>query len=292
VASTVWKGYITFGLISIPIRLFTAARSERVEMNMLHKVCGSRIKQQLFCPVCERTIERSETIKGYEYSKDRYVTFDADELKKLQPSSAENMEILQFVKTDEVDPIYLETSYYTVPEDPGRKAYKLLFSTMSEAGYSAIAKLTMHQREHIVMIRPYGKGLTLHTVYYPEEVREISEYGQSTEAELRPQEVKLAQALVESLAGPFDPAQYHDEYQVRVKSLIEAKQVGEELPEEQPRKLAPVIDLMEALKASLANTQKKPPTRELKAAEASDEEEARPARKRASGGRRRVAGGS
>src|SRR5579872_4696617 len=131
-ASTVWKGYLTFGLISVPIRLFSAARSERISLNQLHKVCHSRIRQPLFCPTCNRAVERSEIEKGYEYEKDQYVLFDEKELDKIEPASAESMEILQFVKLDEVDPLYFESSYYITPEDAGRKAYQLLLTAMEE----------------------------------------------------------------------------------------------------------------------------------------------------------------
>jgi len=278
-ASTVWKGYLTFGLVSIPIRLFTAARGERVDLNMLHKECGSRIKQQTYCPTCDRTIERGETVKGYQYSKDRYVILENEELEKLSPSSAQNMDILQFVKTEEIDPIYLDASYYTVPDGPGAKAYKLLYETMRSRGYSAVAKLTMHQREYTAVIRPYGKGLALHTIYYASEVREVSEYGSIPEAEVKPQEVQLAEALVDSLAGPFNAQQFQDEYQVRLKRLIEAKREGLAAPEEEAPRLAPVIDLMEALKKSLANVQRKPPVMET-AVEAAGEAKPKKAARR------------
>jgi len=163
-ASTVWKGHLTFGLISIPIRLFSAARGERISFNQLHSVCHSRVKQPLFCPTCNRMVERSEIVKGYEYEKDQYVLFSEEELDKIEPVSAHTMEILEFVRADEVDPLYLDASYYVNPEEAGLKAYQLLMKAMTDSGYAAIAKLTMHQREHIVIIRPGSKGLTLHTM--------------------------------------------------------------------------------------------------------------------------------
>src|SRR5215470_19505121 len=151
-AASVWKGYLTFGLISI--RLFSAARGERIGLNQLHSVCNNRIKMPLYCPHCERQVPRDEIIKGYEYEKDQYVLFKDEELDKIEPQSARSMEILEFVKVDEIDPLYYDASYYVTPEDEGKKAYQLLLEAMESSGYAAIAKLTMHQREHIVVVRP------------------------------------------------------------------------------------------------------------------------------------------
>ena len=205
-ASTVWKGYLTFGLISVPIRLFAAARSERISFNQIHEVCGSRIKQQIYCPVCERTVERSELKKGYEVAKGRFVIIEDEDIKKIVPASSETMEILEFVKVQDIDPIYFDASYFMVPEEAGRKAYELLFKTMENSGFSAIAKVTMYQREYTVAIRPHGHGLTLHTMFYPEEVREVPEYGKDTDVQIKPQEAALAEKLVEGLATEFEPS--------------------------------------------------------------------------------------
>src|SRR5258708_18256415 len=180
-ATTVWKGFLSFGLLSIPVRLYSAARSERISLNQLHSVCKSRIKMPLFCPVCARKVERQEIVKGYEYDKDQYVLFEENELDEMEPDSSRTMEILEFVKLDEVDPLYFDASYYMTPEPEGKKAYFLLQNALQDSNYSAIAKLTMHQREHTVVIRPHksdGKtGLTLHTMFYQNEIREVAEYG-------------------------------------------------------------------------------------------------------------------
>ncbi|SRR5712692_2669425 len=263
-AQSVWKGYLTFGLISIPIRLFSAGRSERVSFNQLHKECHSRLRQPLFCPTCNRMVERSEVVKGYEYEKDQYVLFSEQELEKIAPASSQIMEILEFVKLADVDPLYYDTSYFVVPEEAGRKAYQLLVKTLGESSYAAVAKLTMHQREYTVALRPRANGLTLHTMFYPNEIRQVAEYGQTNNVELKQQELKLAQHLVKSLAGEFQPEKYHDEYQDRAKALIEAKLKGQEVASAPQPQLAPVIDLMEALKKSLADRQaapKRPPVR-------------------------------
>jgi DNA end-binding protein Ku len=273
-ATSVWKGYLTFGLISIPIRLFSAARTERISLNQLHNVCKTRIRMPLYCPHCERQVQRSEIVKGYEYDKDQYVLFNEEELEKIEPASARSMEILEFVKVDEIDPLYYDASYYVTPEDEGKKAYQLLLEAMEESGYAAIAKLTMHQREHIVVIRPRAKGMTLHTMFYTNEIREVAEYGRTDNAaEPKEQEKKLAEQLIESLAAKFQPEKYKDQYQESMSAMIEAKQQGQEVAEAPHPKLAPVIDLMEALKKSIAEKQqqaapaaKKPPVRALPAA--------------------------
>ena len=253
-ATTVWKGHLTFGLISIPMHMSAAARGERISFNQLHSVCHSRLKQPLFCPVCNRNVERSEIVKGYEYEKDQYVLFSEEELDKIEPSSARVMEILEFVKLDEMDPLYFDSSYYLSPEDAGLKAYQLLTNSMKESGYGAIAKLTMHQREHIVVIRPGSKGMTLHTMFYSNEIR-AAESVPTNKVELKDQEKKLAQQLIESLAAPFEPQKYRDEYQENVRGMIAAKLKGQEVTEVAQPHMAPVIDLMEALKKSLAEKQ-------------------------------------
>jgi DNA end-binding protein Ku len=282
-ASTIWKGYITFGLISIPVRLFAAARTDRISFNMLHEPCSTRIKQQLFCPTCERVVERSEIVKGYEAEKNSFVLITEDDLKNVAPESSEAMEILEFVQLNEIDPLYFDASYYATPEEPGRRAYQLLLETMQKTGYAAMAKIAMHQREYTVVIRPKEDGLTLHTIYYANEVRAIPEYGQTKNTEVKPQEIQLAEQLVKSLAAPFDPEKYDDAYQKRLTAMIDAKREGKSVKETKGKKLAPVIDLMAALQRSLnqAGTEKKP------ASSTHDTEAPRAASPR----KRRVAGG-
>lgn len=284
-ASAVWKGYISFGLISVPVRLFAAAREDHVSFNQIHTVCGSRIKQQTYCPVCERVVERSELAKGYPVAKDSYVLVTNDELKKLEADSSEVMEILQFVKLAEVDPIYYQTSYYSAAEEPGRKAYTLLMQGMEKLGVAAIAKVTLHQREQIVLIRPYDHGILLHTLYYPAEVREIAEYGKDEDTSVQKSEVALTEEFIRRLTAPFNPDAYKDGYRERVLKLVETKEAGRAAAVNQPprRKLAPVIDLMDALKKSIeqrggsvpaaTGTKKKPPQRATGT-------EAKPARRR------------
>jgi DNA end-binding protein Ku len=266
-ASSVWKGYISFGLISVPIRLFVAAREQHIGFNQIHQVCGSRIKQQTYCPTCDRVVERSELVKGYAVDKDNYVIVSNEELKALEAQSSETMEIVQFVKLPEVDPLYYQTSYFSVAEDPGRKAYSLIQRGMQDLKLGAIAKITLHQREQIVMIRPFEKGLVLHTLYYPDEIRAVAEYDNQPEVEVQKAEVELAEQFMKQLTGEFHPENLKDEYEARVEQLIESKQGQAEAPGKQTKKkLAPVIDLMEALRKSMAEapavaSEKKPPQR-------------------------------
>ena len=242
-AATVWKGYISFGLITIPVRLFAAARTERVSFNQIHQPCGGRIKQQTFCPQCDRLVERSELVKGYEVEKDRYVIVNDEEVKAIAPPSSDTMEIVEFVKAEGIDPIYFDSSYFMVPEEAGKKAYHLLLETMKKSGYSAIAKVAMHQREYTVVVRPHADGLLLHTMFYPEEVREVPEFRRDENVNVKPQEVALAEKLVEGLAADFDPSKYHDEYQTKVMQMIEAKKEGLTVGVEAPRKRAPRLSI-------------------------------------------------
>ena len=262
-AASVWTGYLTFGLISMPVRLFSGARGSRVSFHMLHRDDLTRVKQQLFCPNDERVLERSEIVKGYEYRKDEYVVIEPEEIKKIEPKTAKAMEILEFVKHEEIDPIYFESSYYLMPEEAGKKPYSLLTRALEETRHVAIAKLAMHNREYTVFLRPYHGGLMLHTMYYQEEIRTVPNFGE-TQANLKDAEVKVAHQLINALASEWDPTKYHDTFEENIKELIKARLEGKEVvPVEKPRKAAPPVDLMAALKQSLAQmeTKKKPPQR-------------------------------
>jgi DNA end-binding protein Ku len=250
-AASTWKGFLTFGLISIPIRLSPAARTERISFNQLHKECHARLKQPLFCPTCNRMVERSEVEKGYEYEDGQYVLFTAEELDKVEPESARSMEILEFVKLDEIDPVYFDSSYYAAPEEGGAKAYRLLTEAMQQSGYAGIAKVTMHNRENIVIIRARGNGLTLHTMFYTNEIRSAESAG-ADKVEVKEQERTLATQLIENLAAKFEPDKYRDTYQESLRALVAAKTAGREVTATAHATIAPVIDLMDALKKSLA----------------------------------------
>lgn len=273
-ASTIWKGHITFGLVSLPVKLVAAARSETISFNQLHQTDHSRVKQVLYCQAEDKPVARTELVKGYEYEKGHYVVIEEEDLKKLQPKTARTMEILEFVQNSELDPVLLESSYYVQPDEAGEKPYTLLFEAMRKSGYSAIAKLTMHNREHVVIVRTGQNGIILHTMYYRDEVRAMEEFRVNTDL-ISDKELKMAETLIEALASPFEHEKYQDRYRESVQKMIEAKVEGKEVvatPQEQ--ELAPVVDIMEALKSSLAGL-KKPPAKV---------DEAKPAaRKRRSG---------
>ncbi len=266
-AASVWSGYLTFGLISMPVRLFSGARSSGISFNMLHRDDLTRVKQQYYCPTDNRVVSRDEIVKGYEYRKDEYVVIEPDEIKKIEPKTAKTMEILEFVKGSEVDPVYFDASYYMLPEEAGRRPYALLTKAMQESDYVAIAKLTMHNREYTVFLRPHDGGMMLHTMYYAEEVKKVEGFG-APDVELKESEVKVANQLIEALADEWDPEKYHDTFQDNLKNLIQTKLEGGKIVEiEKPKKLAPVVDLMAALKQSLAEMEgkKKPAAREAEA---------------------------
>jgi DNA end-binding protein Ku len=250
-----WKGSLSFGLVSVQIQLSPAARTERISFNQLHKVCHSRLKQPLFCPTCNRMVERTEIEKGYEYEKDQYLLFSEEELDKIEPESARTMEILEFVKLDEVDPLYFDASYYATPEPASAKGYHLLLEAMQKSGHAGIAKVTMHNREYIVIIRAREQGLSVHTMFYQNEIRQPLE-SRADKFEIKEQERALAAQLVESLSAPFQPEKYHDEYQESLQTLIEAKAKGQDVVVAPALARAEPPDLLAALKQSLM--QKRP----------------------------------
>jgi len=256
VATSVWKGHLTFGLVSLPVRLFSAARAESVSFNLLHKSDNSRIKQVTFCQAEDKPIPRSDLVKGYEYEKDRYVVIEDDEIKKVAPKTAKVMEILEFVETKDIDPVYLESSYYMAPEGGGEKAYALLFEALRKSGYSGVAKIAMHNREHIVILRPGPRGILLHTMYFTNEIRQVDEF--RTDLDLvKEKELALAHTLIEALAAKFEPEKYKDTYRENLLAMIQNKIDGQKVVEAPEPHVAPVIDIMEALKRTL-EIRKKP----------------------------------
>jgi DNA end-binding protein Ku len=277
VATSVWKGHLTFGLVSLPVRLFSAARAESVSFNLLHKSDNSRIKQVTYCQAEDKPVPRSDLVKGYEYEKGHYVVIEDEDIKKVAPKTAKVMEILEFVETKDIDPVYLESSYYMAPEAGGEKAYALLFSALQKSGYSGVAKIAMHNREHIVILRPGAKGILLHTMYFTNEVRQVDEF--RTDLDLvKDKEMALAQHLIEALAAKFEPEKYTDTYRDNLLKMIESKKKGQQVVEAPEPHIAPVIDIMEALKRTL-EIKKKP----VQAASEASEEAAPPKRRRAGG---------
>ncbi|HET7184818.1 MAG TPA: Ku protein [Terriglobales bacterium] len=286
--SSVWSGYLTFGLISMPVRLFSGARGSRISFHMLHRDDLTRIKQQLYCPHDERVVERNEIVKGYEYRKGEYVVVEPDEIKKIEPKTAKAMEILEFVKDDEVDPIYYETSYYLMPEEAGRRPYVLLARALEDTQTVAIAKLTMHNREYTVILRPYKNGILLHTMYYADEVRQMENFGNEN-VEVREGEIKIAHQLIHALQGKFQPEKFHDTFEDNVKALIKAHLEGKEVTAIPKPKPAPVTDLMAALKQSLAQMEKKKPAERVSQVQEASQSHIKGGRGKTTAGRKRAA---
>src|ERR1043166_4512232 len=268
-ASSVWRGHLTFGLVSFPVRLFSAARSETVSFNLLHKDDHSRIRQVTYCQKEDKLVARTDLVKGYEYEKDRYVVIEDEDIRKVAPKTAKVMEILEFVKADQVDPIYLESSYYVAPDEGGEKPYALLFQALRESEYYAVAKVAMHNREHIIILRPGAKGILSHTMYFQDEIRQVEEFRTDTSL-VKDKELDMAKMLISSLEADFEPQKYHDEYRENLQKMIEAKIEGKKVVAAPTEHVAPVIDIMEALKRSLA--EKRKPAQAATAAAAHSEE--------------------
>jgi DNA end-binding protein Ku len=255
-STSVWKGHIAFGMVSFPVKLCAAARSQAVSFHQLHQGDHARVKQVLYCQAEDQPVARTELVKGFEYEKDRYVVLEERDLARAEPRTASVMEVLEFVKAAEVDPVYLDASYYVVPESGGERPYTLLLQAMRQSGYVGIAQATMHQREHLGLLRPGRFGLIVHTLYYHDEVRALDEFRADT-AQLPTRELELATLLVDALAASFDAAQYRDTYRENLRALIEAKIRGQELTGQAARPApAQVLDILEALKASLARARK------------------------------------
>ena len=247
------SGSIAFGLVSIPVKLYSATEaSERIAFNMIHTECGSRIQQQLFCPKDERTISREETSKGYEFAKGQYVLFNEEELKALEEKSTQSIEISEFVPREAIDPIYFSKAYYLAPDKGGDRAYTLLTKALEETERWGLAKYAARGKQYLVIVRPLGKGLVMQQLYYPNEVRSMDELDLG-EPIVKDNELKMAVQLAQmGAADEFHPENYRDEVADRVRAMIQQKIDGEEISTnmvEQPK--AQVIDLMEALKASL-----------------------------------------
>ncbi|MGH7682000.1 MAG: Ku protein [Candidatus Eiseniibacteriota bacterium] len=250
---SIGSGTISFGLVSIPVKMFSAASSESVSFNQLHSKCGGRIKQQLLCPTCNEVVERTSLVKGYEFAKDQYVQFSEQEMKALETEVSRTIDIAEFVPLVQVDPIYFEKTYYLGPDKGGEKAYRLLADAMLQAGRVALAKFVMRGKESLVLIRPAKDGLMLHTMYFADEVRDFGEVDKGENAKIKPGELELANRLIEELStDSFRPDQYEDDYRGRVLQVVESKVEGREVTSLAPQaQRAQVIDLMDALKQSL-----------------------------------------
>ncbi len=278
-ARSIGSATISFGLVSIPTRLYVATHSERIGFNMLHEVCGTRIKQQLSCPHCERVVERDEIVKGYEFEKGRFVTFSGAEIEALEADASHAIDIQEFVPLASVDPISYEDAHYLGPDKGAEKAYHLLAEAMRATQKVALAQFTSHGKEQLVLIRPYQHGLVLHSMYYADEVRRFDDVDTGGDITVRQGEIELARKLIEQLAvNAFHPERYQDTYRARVRAAVDQKAAGERgrMQKAQPTR-AQVIDLMQALKESLAQR------------DAKDDEKSHAAATRVPAGKRRPA---
>ena len=266
---SIGSGAISFGLVSIPVKLYVAASSEAPSFNLLHAACGNRIRQQRFCPVCNEVVDRENLIKGYEFAKDQYVKVTDEELKALEGEASEAIEISEFLPLAKVDPIYFEKSYYLGPDKGGEKAYRLLADTMTQVGKVALAKFVLRGKENLVIVRSAQNGLMMHTMYFADEVRSFDEIPKGESAKITAAESGLAVRLIDELSNDeFEPQKYEDEYAQRVMELVNKKSEGQEVTLAQPpQQRGQVIDLMAALKGSLGKAKEKKPAVSAKTAE-------------------------
>ena len=249
----IWKGHLRFSLVTIPIQVYKATRAKGLPLHLLHRPCMSRIKYQHYCPVCDRPVSNDELVKAYEYSKGKYVTIEDEELEKLKISSNKVINILYFTGKTEVSPIYFRDAYYLIPQDePAIEAFSLLRRLLEEKEKVAIAKFTMHQREHIVCIEPLQNILSMRTLYYADEIQDTADLPYSdTRARLEAREMELASILIEHMTRPFDPKEFENGYHKALSELIEAKIGGKEVAVEREIEKRKVLNLMDALKRSI-----------------------------------------
>ena len=267
-ARSIATGTISFGLVAIPVKLFSTSESgARIQFNSIHEACGTRIRQQLYCPTDEVTVKRDELIKGYEFAKDQYVTFKPEELKEIEVPSTQSIDIKEFVPLDQVDPLYFEKAYYLGPDKGGAKPYALLSEAMKATGRAALARYAARGKDYLVLLRPFEDGIVMQQLRYSDEIREFDDVD-SGDAEVDEAELALAVQLVEQIASDaFEPEGYSDSVKDKVLAAIEQKVAGQELTfaaKDEPK--AQVIDLMAALKASLGDEAETAPKKTSRAA--------------------------
>ncbi|HVF53438.1 MAG TPA: Ku protein [Actinomycetota bacterium] len=254
-----WKGAITFGLISIPVRLYSAVQEKGLKFHLLHGEDGGRIRYKRACDACGKEVSWEDIVKGYEYAKDHYVQFSDDELASLDVDSIRAIDVVAFVPLTDIDPIYFNRTYFVGPEGPGVKAYKLLADALEAEGQVGIAKVALRDKEHLATIRLKGDVFVLETMHWPDEIRDPAFEELDKRVEIREGEVAMARQLIQQLSTEFDPKAFVDEYRVALEDLVSQKVEGQEItistePEPEPTK---VVDLMEALKASVEEAKKK-----------------------------------
>ena len=274
---TTWNGSVSFGLVNIPVGLTpatkAAARQSDVSFRLLHRECGSPIKQKRWCPVHERDVESDELVKGWEVSKGQFVTVEDADLEAIeQRDTSRSIDISRFVRLEEVDPIYFDRTYFLVPAgaEAQRRPYVLLLEAMKQADVAALGRFVLAGKEKLALIRPMGDALALETLFVHEDVKDHAEIDEAvSSAEVKGPELDLAKQIIASLAGEFDPTELRSEYRESLRELLEAKLAGQEIETPEPSAPTPVVDLMEALRASVAAASKKPAAPKQKAAASS-----------------------
>ncbi|HET6645468.1 MAG TPA: Ku protein [Fimbriimonadales bacterium] len=249
-ARPLWNGVVSFGMVSIPVKLYTGTSDNDISFNLLHDECKSRVKQLRWCPVHDKEVPWDELVRGYEYSKGRYVVLSDEDFESLPVPSKHTIEITKFVPLDDIDPVYFDKAYYLEPEEVGIKPYSLFMKSLTEKGMVGIGKIAIRQKEHICSLRAVKGTLVLETLYYADEVR-VDLDKSLPETKISAQEMKMAETLIDLLKGEFDPKEYHDEYRAALMERIEAKLSGQEIVEAPVPQEAQITDLMEALKASV-----------------------------------------
>ncbi|HEX2068932.1 MAG TPA: Ku protein [Actinomycetota bacterium] len=254
---TMWKGAISFGLVSIPIRLYPATEEKTLRFNQLHDKDHGRIKYQRVCSICGEEVPFEHIVKGYEYEKGKYVVLEDEDFEAVPVQTSRAIDIVQFVALEEIDPIYFQKSYYLVPEETGIKAYNLLREAMSEDGRVAVAKVAIREKEHLAALRFKDNVFVLETMYWPDEIRAADFEELDQDVDVRPQEVQMARSLIENLTEEFKPQEFRDEYREALLGVVEKKVAGEEIEAVPEPETTRVVDLMDALKASVDATKKK-----------------------------------
>lgn len=259
---TLWKGAVSFGLVNIPIKMYTATQRKDIRFNYLHAACKTPVQNRRYCPACRTEVNREDLVWGYEYEKGRYVILREEDFQNLPGENTKTIDILDFISLTEVDPVYFDKSYFLEPAPGGEKAYTLLKKAMLETGKIAVAKVMIRAKSSLCCLRVYADLLMMATMFYPDEVRSPEALtGQIKEPTLHPNEISMANSLVENLSAPFNAAKYTNEYRAALMELIQAKIAGEEVTVPAAPETEKVVDLMEALQASLQATEKKPAAR-------------------------------
>jgi len=255
---TMWKGSVSFGLVNIPVRMFTATENKDIKFRYLHKECRTPIKYQKTCPTCETEVDLDDIVKGYEYEPGKFVIIDDEDFEAIKPETGRAIEILDFVDLKEIDPIYFDKTYYLSPQETGGKAYNLLRQAMNDTDKIAIAKITIRSKQSLAALRVYQNLLVMETIFYPDEIRAVELVpGIPENLNIDKKELDMAVHLISNLSAKFEPEKYTDEYREALIEVIEKKIEGEEIEvaPEAPRKN--IIDLMQALQASIEETEKR-----------------------------------